>query len=242
MNETSLRRRYLPIVKRLGRRCVSDTSIHNSLLIHRGNVQVYFAPFNITEHCVAAMKRAHILFIGLTPGIGQARKAFDSFFMPTPHNSVSFAGSMRTILCRYLDDLGLPKYLPGIISSNDLFTEGAGHLAASTSLLRYPVFTLDGNNYSGSPKMTGQPFLFEMGSDLLLPVLRAAPERSLVIPLGKAVEAGVLAVMEGTKLNATLLSGFPHPSGGNGHRTKQFADNRSKLARQLKRFAAEHWS
>ena len=242
MNEIDLRRQYLPIVKRLGSRCASDLGVHESLLIHESNVRAYFAPFNTTDHCIAALEKARILFIGLTPGLSQTKKAFDDFFAPTAHNSVSFAGSMRAILCDYFDQLGLAKRLPGIDRSVDLFTEEAGYLAASTSLLRYPVFKLDGSNYSGSPKMAGQPFLLEMAHDLVVPVLLAAPERVLVVPLGKAVESGLMAVLGDTKPKAAILSGFPHPSGGNGHRTKQFAENKADMAMHIERFAAAHWA
>ncbi|NLS86868.1 hypothetical protein EYI23_02595 [Bacillus subtilis] len=37
--------------------------------------------------------------------------------------------------------------------------------------------------------------------------------------------------------NLICLSGFPHPSGANGHRLKQFAKNKELLERQIHSFA-----
>lgn len=52
----------------------------------------------------------------------------------------------------------------------------------------------------------------------------------LIIPLGKAVEE-VLELMISEELikKEQCLLGFPHPSGANGHRKKQFEANKENL-------------
>ncbi len=51
-----------------------------------------------------------------------------------------------------------------------------------------------------------------------------------IIPLGKAVEE-VLEFMINKNLirKEQCLLGFPHPSGANGHRKKQFEENKKNL-------------
>lgn len=57
---------------------------------------------------------------------------------------------------------------------------------------------------------------------------------ALIIPLGKTVE-GLLQRMEEEGLlgECGILHGFPHPSGANGHRRKQFAEHREAMKRRL---------
>ena len=54
--------------------------------------------------------------------------------------------------------------------------------------------------------------------------------KDIIIPLGKAVEE-VLEQMISDNIikKEQCLLGFPHPSGANGHRKKQFAENKEKL-------------
>lgn len=56
----------------------------------------------------------------------------------------------------------------------------------------------------------------------------------LIIPLGKAVEE-VLEFMigEGIIKKEHCLLGFPHPSGANGHRKKQFDENKEILLNKI---------
>jgi hypothetical protein len=62
---------------------------------------------------------------------------------------------------------------------------------------------------------------------------------ALVIPLGKAAQAAVsLLAADGLLEPGRSLTGFPHPSGGNGHRVRQYAANREALAGQVTRWAA----
>ena len=64
-----------------------------------------------------------------------------------------------------------------------------------------------------------------------------APD-ALMIPLGKtAQEAVSLLAADGLVSPSRCLTGFPHPSGGNGHRVRQYAANQTALIVQVARWA-----
>ena len=112
-----------------------------------------------------------------------------------------------------------------------LLREGSRQLH-STSALRYPVL-IEGSNYRGSPQIGRSPLLTEIVTINLPYELKQLPN-ALIVPLGKAVE-GALALI-GFGESPRLLKGFPHPSGANGHRTKQ-----SKAEYQRLRSAVRAW-
>ena len=114
--------------------------------------------------------------------------------------------------------------VPGLDTSEELLREGSRQLH-STSALRYPVL-IEGSNYRGSPKIGRSPLLTEIVSINLPYELKQLPN-ALIVPLGKAVE-GALALI-GFGESPRLLKGFPHPSGANGHRTKQFKAEYQRL-------------
>lgn len=60
-------------------------------------------------------------------------------------------------------------------------------------------------------------------------------ENPLIIPLGITV-SNVLNYLANNQLldSNCLLLGFPHPSGGNGHRLKQFAENKDLMQEMLR--------
>ncbi|MBP1970162.1 hypothetical protein J2Z83_002280 [Virgibacillus natechei] len=63
--------------------------------------------------------------------------------------------------------------------------------------------------------------------------IKAPP--ALVIPLGKVVEQLIFKLAEERKLpNHTYLTGFPHPSGANVHRVKQFQQQKQQLREKVK--------
>ena len=73
----------------------------------------------------------------------------------------------------------------------------------------------------------------KIARDQLVPELAKVP-RSLIIPLGKTVESLLTILAETTSVaQARWISGFPHPSGANGHRARQFALNRDSLREQV---------
>lgn len=66
---------------------------------------------------------------------------------------------------------------------------------------------------------------------------------ALVIPLGTAVqEAVTLLVADGLLDPRRCLAGFPHPSGGNGHRESQYASRREALSKSVAQWAVNQQS
>ena len=56
------------------------------------------------------------------------------------------------------------------------------------------------------------------------------PENVLLIPLGKAVEEILLKLQEDKIIGENqILLGFPHPSGANVNRVKQFEENKKYM-------------
>ena len=146
-------------------------------------------------------------------------------------NNSSFEGPMRKNLVQMLDELGLHKHL-GLSSTMELFNE-ASHLVHTTSVLTYPVF-YRGKNYSGStPNILKTELLKKYVVDCFASELNKL-NNPLIIPLGVNV-SNVLTYLADERLIATnsILSGFPHPSGGNGHRHKQFAENKERMQEML---------
>ncbi len=199
---------------------------------------VYDAPFGwINED-------ARVALIGVTPGFTQMQIAFQAVrrhliagksqedACRLVKYEASFAGSMRTNLIRMLEELEMHEIL-GLSSPGDLFGT-ASHLLHTTSAVRFPTF-LDGRNYTGSrPPILRSPFLMRYVREILAPELSSL-QSAVFIPLGKSV-GGVLAVLEEEGLipDGRTLYGFPHPSGANGHRERQFAEAKSQLAKRLR--------
>ena len=187
-----------------------------------------------------------IWILGITPGWRQMRIAYEGASaamragasareaVARPKPQMAFAGSMRDNLIDMLDQLKLPAHV-AVESSRDLF---GSKLLRTGSVLKYPVFT-NGKNYTGSsPGPTKHAALLEMLDVLLAEDIRQAGH-CLIIPLGKAVEAALEHSIDRGRLDAErILRGFPHPSGANGHRFRQFRDNRRRLKRQIDRWFA----
>lgn len=190
---------------------------------------------------------ARLMLIGLTPGLTQLEKAnevlaeIEASGMTDPReiaalrrSRVAFFGTMRNNLVAMLDDLGLPALL-GIDRSDDLFTKRAD-LLFTTSALRYPVFVGDNlRNYGGSGgNLMERPLFQEMVEQFLAPQLDAMPQ-ALLLPLGVATESALTWLHARGHLDGRrIVRGFPHPSGGNGHRVAQFRQNFDDLKAQLR--------
>lgn len=202
---------------------------------------MYWVPFERLN------ARARVVICGLTPGYGQMLEAFTAAREALAAGSgldetlvqvdrrASFAGTMRSNMVRMLDELGMPVVL-GIPSTASLFAE-ADELVHTTSALRYPVF-IEGQNYGGAhPNVQQSTLLSRYATSTLGPELAAVPQ-ALIIPLGKAAEACVQVVITAGELDAArCLLGFPHPSGGNGHRLRQFGANQVRLSAELNEWA-----
>ncbi|MDA0821626.1 MAG: hypothetical protein O3C28_04280 [Proteobacteria bacterium] len=201
-------------------------------------IEVWYSPMG------AATENAKIWILGITPGWNQMQIAYASAADArsngtSPHAAaamkkpaVAFAGSMRHNLVTMMDELGVHDIF-SVSTSANLF--GSEQLRTG-SVLKYPVFR-HGSNYAGhSPKPLKHPALREMVDVVLARELKAN-ETCLVLPLGKAVESVLLySASKGLIRQDRILSGFPHPSGANGHRKKQFEQNKPKLQAQIRRW------
>ena len=207
------------------------------LLARQGRLSVYWIPFErLNPH-------ARVVLVGLTPGYGQMEKAFTAArdairdgrstaeALACIYERASFAGTMRVNMVRMLDAIGVADAL-GISSSAELF-DRYGELVHTTSALRYPVF-VGGKNYGGSnPQVRQSQLLKGYVRSLLAPELRAVPN-ALIVPLGRAVEQCIqLLVADGSVDEPRCLFGFPHPSGGNGHRVQQFRANEARMRHEM---------
>ena len=195
-------------------------------------INVYYAPFGWCN------TQAKLAIIGVTPGFTQMeiglrvarRELLSGADTPAACRrakyAASFAGTMRKNLIHMLDGISLPSLLGA--SSESLFGE-ASHLLHTTSAVCFPAF-VHGRNYTGSrPRLVRSAFLMKFVREQLAPEL-ASLEHACFLPLGKAVE-DALHVLEGEGLipAGRTLYGFPHPSGANGHRKRQFDGARDRL-------------
>lgn len=213
-------------------------------LAGEGRLSVYWIPFERLN------ANARVLICGLTPGYGQMAEAFTAAreavvagkdvaeTMDHVDRCASFAGTMRVNLVRMLDQLGLAHALD--IPSTATFFESADELVHTTSALRYPVFVAGANYGGGNPEVRRSPLLCSYVSGTLRPELAAVPD-ALVIPLGKAAERCVRMVADAGELEVErCLFGFPHPSGGNGHRVRQFRENEPLLRTEIAEWRASY--
>ena len=214
----------------------SDVLNECFLMAREGRLEAFYAPL----HGVTA--NAQVVIVGLTPGLSQmvlafreARTLLDEGWRPPQlfaeiRRRISFAGPMRSNLVDMLDKIGVAKRL-GLATTAALFGDASDQLH-STSALRYPILK-DRRNYSGSPKVGNSPLLADIASANLPSELEQLSS-ALIVPLGRAVE-DTLAHL-GFVRSTRILRGFPHPSGGNGHRVTQFKSEYRSL-----RSAVQAW-
>jgi len=234
----------LPVVRALpdGSLDPAHLLVNDLLLAEEGRTRIYWIPFERLN------SGAQLIIVGLTPGMSQMEEAFtaarDALRLGMARDEVlaavdraaSFAGVMRTNMVRMLDLIGLPEAL-NVRSTEDLFGSSE-ELVHTTSALRYPVF-VNGKNYSGgSPAVDRSPLLTSYVVKTLEPELAAVPN-ALVLPLGKATEGCLRMLIDGGSLDEErCVFGFPHPSGGNGHRVRQFRENEQLLRAKIERWVS----
>ena len=203
-------------------------------LFKNNNMTIYYAPHNEIVN-----EEAKIFIVGITPGWTQTRIAYktahDGLIKKLDYEKIKqnckrnsrFAGSMRKNLIEMLDELNLNKKL-NISSCLELF-ENKDELLHTTSVIPYPVF-INHRNYTGSnPKILDNEVLESYLREYFYKEVKKLPN-VFIIPLGKSVEE-VLEVMikENLIKKEQCLLGFPHPSGANGHRKRQFMENKKIL-------------
>jgi hypothetical protein len=200
--------------------------------------RIFYSPFDWFN------PSARVIILGITPGWTQmelacraARTAILSGATPdevcrSAKLHGSFAGPMRANLVKMLDGIGLHTALH-LESSADLF-KPPRHLLHTASVIRYPVFKGNSNYTGNGPRLTKSPLLMNIARTVLAPELKSIAN-ALIVPLGKSVEE-LLEVLgrEGLVRPGRWLSGFPHPSGANGHRVRLFNENRSSLRQQVR--------
>ena len=212
----------------------SDVLRRRFLLAREGTLEAFYAPL----HGVTA--DAEVVIVGLSPGLSQMLLAFREArdllrsgcgapgIFDEIRRRMAFAGPMRRNLIVMLDAIGVARRLE-LPTTAALFDHAASRLH-STSALRYPVLK-NRRNYSGSPKVEGSTLLSTMARANLPAELDLLPD-AVIVPLGRAVEAtlGHLRLDRSHK----VLWGFPHPSGGNGHRVSQFKTEYDSLRRTVR--------
>jgi hypothetical protein len=216
---------------------LTDLDLFNSAFLlkkdDKNKLEVYYTPFDYIN------EKAKVVIAGITPGFHQMKKAYttvienkhleDEELLQKVKKSASFEGTMRNNLIAMLDELELPKHL-GISTSNELFGT-ASHLVYTTSILPHAVF-FNHQNYNGS-----RPNILK--TDLLLEYVKnnfnkdiSRIENPLIIPLG----VNVSKVLDHFYKDKFILKGFPHPSGSNGHRHKQFRGNIKDMKIQIENY------
>ena len=200
-------------------------------------VVVYYAPVEWQN------QGARLAIIGVTPGFTQMEIAIrvvrrELLAGADPGTAckrgkyaASFAGPMRQNLVGMLDDLKLPGLLG--CPAEALFTTSSD-LLHTTSAVRFPAF-VEGQNYTGSrPRLVHSRFLMKYVRERLAPELSSL-RRAAFLPLGKAVEEALRLLEDEGRIPAgRTLYGFPHPSGANGHRIRQYENSRAALSDALR--------
>ncbi len=207
--------------------------VPTEFVLHKdGALKVLWAP------CDHINTGAKIAIVGITPGWQQTKIAYteaqkalkEGLSYPEAckraKGQAAFAGTMRKNLIATLDDIGVAQAL-GIASTVEIF--GRSHpLLHSTSALRYPVFR-NNKNYTGHiPDPLKNDYLRSMTETILTEELRAVSP-ALVVPLGKAANACVKHALSICHAEVSLLDMFPHPSGANAHRMRQFKEQKKTL-------------
>lgn len=212
------------------------------LLWHDGPLSAFYAPWDWVN------TSAKIMLVGITPGAAQAAKGLreaqrclreglaNEETLRRANAVGSFSGPMRANLVTMLDGIGLGGVL-GIDSTARLF-DTHPHLAAKTSAISYPVF-VNGQNYGGgNPSLIRHPALRSLVRASLGPRVAMAAG-ALVIPLGTAAQDAVmLPTADGLLDRGRCLLGFPHPSGANGWRVRQYTARRETLREEVAHWAA----
>jgi hypothetical protein len=235
---------YLSEISSLSLPLTKETLLTPRFLLEKsGNLEMYYAPHN--EYINT---KAKIVLIGITPGWTQMRTAYEQTLQSLDLNqsqnqileaakmAAGFSGPIRKNLIAMLDQAGLSKFL-NIDSTLSLFHENR-RLVHTASVIKYPVF-LHGQNYTGHRPGIGQLDLLSYYSMGIFPEeLQQIGPGALLIPLGRTVESVLQHLKKEAKLPShTLLTGFPHPSGANGHRIKQFQHNKDHMASIIKEWA-----
>jgi hypothetical protein len=188
-------------------------------------------------------RKARVVLVGLTPGWTQMERAFRTAkreiangltgekLFQIIETSGSFSGSMRKTLVSMLDGIGLNQHLE-LSSCSELFGS-ANTLAHFTSAVSAPTF-IDGKNFAGHRfSFLKLPRFRSFIIDNLAKELALLPN-AVIIPLGKIVDE-IIDFLRVERLiePERCLSGFPHPSGQNGHRKRFYTEGKEHWREKL---------
>lgn len=232
---------YYDKIKELGKFDKEDILVEKFKLYENNKMKIYYAPHNEITN-----PKAKIFIVGITPGWTQTQIAYKTAHEAIMKNysiekikieckkNSRFAGSMRNNIIEMLDEIQLNQKF-NINSCKELFGN-KDDLLHTTSLLPYPVF-INGKNYTGSaPKILENDILYSYVKKYFYKEIELLSD-VLIVPLGKAVEEVLKQmIMDGIIKESQCLFGFPHPSGANGHRKKQFEENKENLKRIIDKY------
>jgi hypothetical protein len=196
-------------------------------------IRIYLTPFD------GYIPHARVVLVGLTPGRQQMHLAVTTAgavlrqggsvdeAIAAAKVHAAFAGTMRTNLIRMLDGIGLHTAL-GLETCQSLFQDRSD-LVSNTSAICHATFLKNGDNYRGVPAVSRHPLLRAFAQQVLDANLSRTPD-ALIIPLGKAATEAVRLTSVDPR---RVLFGFPHPSGGNGHRHRLYAEAQEQLSKGI---------
>lgn len=215
-----------------------DLLIKDLKLGAAGNVEMYYSPHN--EYINSSAK---VMLVGITPGWQQMEIAFRTAVQALKRQATyeaacqeakvaaRMAGVMRTNVIQMIQEIGLHQFLN--VPNVEALFDPECMLLHTTSLIRYPILVKQQNYTGHQPAITQNNFLYEAVLGSFLPEWGQLDE-PLVIPLGKSVEAVLRQLLEEKRIREKrILWGFPHPSGANGSRLKQFQQNKADMQHRL---------
>jgi hypothetical protein len=217
--------------------------LRDEVLLHRdAKISLYYAPLDYLS------TDAKVVIAGITPGLQQTIVAYEIARNAILNGgtlveaeklvkkAAAFAGTMRRNLVYMLDGIGLPTVL-GLHSTSELFDDAYG-LAHFTSVVGYPAFSNATKNYPGhGPAVVDHPVLRQLLEEKFAKEIQMLGD-CLIVPLGKSVEKCIGFLSERGAIDRShCLFGFPHPSGGNGHRLKFYLDAKERLSDTVRRNA-----
>ncbi|MCV9884177.1 hypothetical protein [Metabacillus halosaccharovorans] len=197
-------------------------------------LSMYYSPHNEFIN-----DQAKLIIVGITPGWHQMKVAFEQIkqylafkrnlsldhILVETKKAASFSGTMRKNLIDMLDQIRISQvlHIPDAASLFDVNRD----LIHTTSVIKYPVF-FQNKNYTGhKPKVQQSPLLTTYAYGNFVDELNQIKSSALVIPLGRMVEEILQHILKSRNLTKHIyLFGFPHPSGANGHRIRQFNQNK----------------
>lgn len=245
LNEIKLEH-YLPYINSLPESNIitpDDVLNSNFLLEKDNNIEMYYAPHNEYIN-----RDAKVVIVGITPGWTQMKAALlqakiclhegasTHQILEQSKRAAGFAGTMRENLIEMLDECEMNKAF-GLSSTRQLF-EKHFSLLHTTSVIKYPVFVKKKNYTGHTPKIGRSRLLTEYAYHIFLQELKEIKQDYLLFPLGKAVTEVISDLAkQGEIPMERCLFGFPHPSGANGHRKKQFMQNKQQLQTIVKKFS-----